>query len=393
MKLSTVYRRVCCLTFFFLVAAASLNGFSDGTQLTPFDHDATAAQMIGGYSTGAPLDAVIRGTAARPFVYRQLLPQVANWMSKRVPERIKSRLQAKATAKISYWTKFTAPLAHDPEWFLSYWFLYALVLFSAWIAAIALFECCRAIGFSALASVSAAVTLILALPFFMTAGIYTTGFYYDFPELAFCALCIWIALKRDWRWLVPVAILATLNKETFPLFVLMLYPILRMRYSRRKAWLRIGVIGAASAAAAGYLALKFRHNLPWRDSLSGDSYRATIWNHLAAHVKFARNFFTFSYQVRTYGLPESPLLVFVMLGLICWTVWRGWKYLPRPLRLHAKIGAAINIPLFLCFCLPGEWRDLSLLYTSLLCTIAANVAEWNGDPCVASEVCNSADTA
>ncbi len=45
-------------------------------------------------------------------------------------------------------------------------------------------------------------------------------------------------------------------------------------------------------------------------------------------------------------------------------------------KLHAKIAAVINFPLFILFCTPGEMRDLSLLYLTFILIMALNLNEW-----------------
>jgi hypothetical protein len=64
--------------------------------------------------------------------------------------------------------------------------------------------------------------------------------------------------------------------------------------------------------------------------------------------------------------------------LLIWVVWRSWRLLPGWLKLHAKIAAVINIPLYLLFCQPGEFRDLSLLFISFLLVLAFSLQEWMG---------------
>jgi hypothetical protein len=63
-----------------------------------------------------------------------------------------------------------------------------------------------------------------------------------------------------------------------------------------------------------------------------------------------------------------------ILALIAWTVWGGWRKLPVEMQRHAQIAAAINIPLFLLFCSPGEMRDFSMLYIVFLLLLAANLS-------------------
>ena len=62
----------------------------------------------------------------------------------------------------------------------------------------------------------------------------------------------------------------------------------------------------------------------------------------------------------------------IPMALIAFTVHRSWRHLPPTIQQHAKIAAAINIPLYLALSYPGELRDLSLLYITLLLAVAAN---------------------
>jgi hypothetical protein len=62
--------------------------------------------------------------------------------------------------------------------------------------------------------------------------------------------------------------------------------------------------------------------------------------------------------------------------LLIWVVWRSWRLLPGWLKRHAQIAAVINIPLYLLFCQPGEFRDLSLLFISFLLVLGFSLQEW-----------------
>ena len=67
-----------------MAAAASFNGYFDKWH---FREAGTSA-----YMAGASFDAIVDGTAVRPYIYRQLLPAVANWIDARVAEGAKDRL-------------------------------------------------------------------------------------------------------------------------------------------------------------------------------------------------------------------------------------------------------------------------------------------------------------
>jgi hypothetical protein len=80
--------------------------------------------------------------------------------------------------------------------------------------------------------------------------------------------------------------------------------------------------------------------------------------------------------VRTYGLWAPPSENLLVIGLIAWTVWRAWPLLSEVLKKHIRIAAIINIPLFVIFGTPGELRNLSMLYVTLLLLLAANLTAW-----------------
>jgi hypothetical protein len=352
-----LYYRVCCLALSFVAAAASFNGYFVKWH---FREAGTSSLFM----ANASFDAMVDGTAARPYVYRQLLPMLANWIDRRVPARIVDRLFSAPGGGPTFFTHFIdSPLAQNRAWFLRYWIVYTLAFLSAWIAVFALFQAGRAAGFSGAASALAAIALILLMPYFFTVG----GYFYDYPDLAFSALAVWMALKCDWFWIVPLVALAAWNHESFLFFVPTLYPLLRLRNSRLRAVVGTAAIGASGALVYAWLRFRFQHN-------PGGS----VENHALLQLHYFEHLFTAPMREKTYGLPVVQSFNLLFLAFIAWTAWRGWRYLPAAIQRHAQIAAALNIPLFLLFCAPGELRNFSLLYVTLLFLMAANLTEWMG---------------
>ncbi|MGA2168126.1 MAG: hypothetical protein ABSG62_07925 [Terracidiphilus sp.] len=352
---SKLYYRTCCLLLFFLAAAASFNGFYGKWH---FREAGTGAFMA-----GASFDSMLDGTAVRPYVYRQLLPMLANWIDARVPEQTKDRLYAATlyNGKLFREDFVDSPLARSRACFLRYWVVYTAVFLFAWIAVHAMYLAAKAAGYPPAASALAAIAMILLLPYFLTRG----GFFYDFPELAFFALAVWMALKFDWGWMVPVVALAAWNKESFLLFIPSLYPLLRRRSSRLSALAGTTVLGLTCAAVYGLLCLRFQHNPGGTAEL-----------HLSDQIDYMLHPSNLLLREKTYGLLVLQGFNPLLWALIAWTALRGWRFLPRPLQRHAQIAAIINFPLYLLFCVPGELRDLSLLYVTLLFLLAANLTAW-----------------
>jgi hypothetical protein len=147
------------------------------------------------------------------------------------------------------------------------------------------------------------------------------------------------------------------------LIVLTLYPLIRLRRSRVAALVAIAVLCGVCLAVYLPMPMRFAQNpggtveLQWMDQLR-----------FLAHPQS----FLFATE-ETYGVRMLRIYTVLPMALLVWTVWRGWKHLPIAIRSHGQIAAAINIPLYLLFCYPGELRNLSMLYVVLLLCIAANL--------------------
>jgi hypothetical protein len=335
-----------------VAAAASFNGYYDKWH---FRESGTSTFMA-----GASLDSILDGTAARPYVYRQLLPTLANWLAAQVPEQTQDRLYEVRlyNGRLFRDDFIDSPLARNRACFLRYWIVYTAVFLFAWIAVYAMYLVGKAAGYPPMPSALAAIAMILLFPYFLTRG----GFFYDFPELAFLAIAVWMALKFDWWWMLPVVALAAWNKESFLLFIPALYPLLRLRSSRVRAFAATGALGLACAAVYCLVWLRFQHN-------PGGAFEL----HLQDQVDYMIHPSNLLLREKTYGLLVLQGFNPVCWGLIAWTAVRGWRFLPPAIQLHARIAALINFPLYLLCCVPGELRDLSFLYVTLLLLLAANL--------------------
>ncbi|HEV2487286.1 MAG TPA: hypothetical protein VGT08_17290 [Terracidiphilus sp.] len=354
-----LYYYSCLFVLFFVAAAASFNGYYDKWRLLDTD--------ISGSTQGKNnFEPMMDGTAERPFVYRQLLPMLANWIDRQVPEQCKDRLfAAKSQSGILFREYFfSSPIAQDRVYFFRYWIVYALVFLFALISVFAMYFLCKSVGSPPSTAAEAAIVMILLMPYFLTVG----GYIYDYPELAFLALTVWMALNLDWWWAIPVVALATWNKESFLLFSPSLYPLLRQRGSRISALSGTGILGLTCAVVYGMLRLRFQHN-PGK----------TVYTHLADQVNWMLHPANSFLWEKNYGVIAIKASNPLVMALIAWTVWRGWRYLPRVIQRHAMISAVINFPLFLLFCGPGELRNLSFLYLSFLLLMAVNLDKRGGN--------------
>ena len=345
-----LFHRMCLVVLLTLVSASSFSAFYEKWHFR--EQGARGTDLI------VEFDRMIDGTASRPYIYRQLLPDIANSFARVLPvEAIARRVPQRAKDRIS--AAFNLSSKAYPAQYL---ILYIATYLFALVASLALCRVCNAANVTEPVAVFAAVVFMLLFPLFGVKG----GYFFDFPELFFMAVAVWIALKLDWWWIIPVAALGTWNKESFLLFMFTLYPLFRRRHSRVSSLIGVGVL----------VAVCFAVYLPIRHHFAHNPGGAVEW-----HLKDQIDFFLHPFRLdtwidRTYDLMFPALSAPIPMLLLIWTVWRGWRYLPYWLRRHALIGAMINIPLFLLFCQPGEFRDLSMLYVSFLLILAFNLQEW-----------------
>ena len=206
-RVSDLYYRACCLVLYFVAASAAFNGYYGKWHLA----EAGAA----GEDDRFHFEMMVDGTAYRPYIYRQLLPTAANWIDRALPRSFESwlyDLQSGPAARMDPF--FDSPAAENPVYFFRYLIVYAGTFLFTLLAVYAMHLVCQELAIPPPAAALAPAIVILLIPYLQSGG----GFFYDYPELAFLALAVWAALKFDWGWIVPVAALATWNKESFLFF-------------------------------------------------------------------------------------------------------------------------------------------------------------------------------
>jgi len=348
-----------------MAAAASFNGSFDKWHLDDIEY--------GSMHGRGSFEAAVDGNDMRPLAYRQLIPMTVNWIDARIPEQTKDRLfNLKGRTGLLFRERIIdSPVARDRTYFLRFWIAYAIVFVFAFLSVFAMYLAGKAAGFPSPAAALAAIAVILLIPYLQDVA----GHFYDYPEMAFFALAVWMAIKLDWWWIIPLAALASWNKETFLLFIPALYPFIRQRSSRLRTWAGVGVLGLTCAAVDFLLYMRFQHN-------PADSGPTA----LQKYAEYLPSLFNPRHMVlvRTYGLWAPPSENLVVIGLIAWTVWRAWPLLSEVLKRHIRIAAIINIPLFVMFGTPGEMRNLSMLYVTLLLLLAANLTQWMSEQTTAT---------
>lgn len=341
-----ITRGVMLLCTYLLVAAAAFCGNY-------------AKHSFGDGNKGTSLTDILDGTAERPYVYRQLLPAIANAGEKLLPGSVKARflehLAKDAPAHNPLRATFArATSTDDPVHALRYYVVYSLSFVSLVVAMLMLRQVCLDLAGGEVAATLAPLVLAIVVP---------ATFYYDFPELMFMTIAVWLACRARIAWLVALALVATLNKESFPLFAVTLYPFLRLRASRRAA--AACVVACIVAGALVNALVKYRYA-----GNAGSPALFNLWLNLHFYAN-PRNYFLTEW---TYGIPLPRPTHIVILALLAVLVFTGWGALPKCGRHHALLAAACNVPVFLALGYVDEVRALSMLDVSaalLLCTTAS----------------------
>jgi len=342
--------KVLLLFIAFIVASASYGGFflkwefRDGKSYSAIE--------------------MFEGTAKRPFVYRQLLPGMANAVEYVTPASINEKFQSWLAAdplKRNFIHRFfpNATDSTNTAYSVRYYTLYGLSFGSLFLAIFALRALCREIYPDVPAATLAALTFVLIFPVMLTEG----GYFYDMPELLFMALAMLLAIRGRILPLVIVVVLATLNKESFLFFVLTLYPFLRNRFSLRNTVL-IEVLLLAIAVIIN-VAFKLHY---------ADNIGVPVQSQLVEHVLWLlKPSSYFAFEVN-YGVPAPKGFNIIHVIVLAILVRCGWRHVTPAVRQHFWIALTINLPLFLAFCYEGELRNLSMLYMTLVLLFAINIS-------------------
>lgn len=365
---SRFYAGFLLFFFFLMVAAAAFNGFYTKWRLND-----------GHPSLG--LSFMVEGTAHRPYVYRQFVPTIANGIQAllppetvvRVSERLADPKWVNSRSRLAM--KYPKSEALQPDVALRYYIIYYLTFVALVASLYVIHHFCMQLGANKAAAIGSPAIIALLIPFLFTGG----GYFYDFTELLFFMSAVALSYGMTSTWtvrallLVLLAGIATWNKEAFFWFTPALYPLLRHRLAKLPAASLVATL--MFVAGCTYLAIRFRYA-----ENPGTTVDFQLWDNLAFYINPGNWFRTES----TYGvlLPRgfSIVTVLVFVGLTL----RGWRLMPTSIRTHGTVAAAINLPLFFLFCSPGEMRNLSMLYPTLLSLLAFALTRWASNPAVQS---------
>ena len=334
------------LCVYVLVAAASYCGFFAKYALRD---DSVHDSMV----------RMLDGTADRPYVYRQLVPYAANLAERAIPPDLAARVveHLQQDYPKHNWLANTFARATDarkPAYALRYYLVYFMD-FAALLAGMLML---RAVCLELTGHVAAATLAPLAFALAMPAGNF-----WDFPELFFMALAVWLAVRGKWLGLILLTPLATLDKESFLFFAVCLYPFLRERFTVRHTLAVVGACVLAAGAVNAIMKLRYAGN-------PGDVAQFNLMTNLRFFAD-PRNYLLSDW---TYGIPLPKGFNVIILFVLFTIVRTGWKRLPGAVRQHALIACAINVPLYLLFGWGDEVRALSMINVSAALLLSEGIA-------------------
>ena len=296
------------------------------------------------------IQAMLENSAKKPFIHRQLAPVIVKETVELFPEQTKEKLSKNLIEKKHIEKRFAQ--SDIPEKYVLEYYLMFIICFLSFFAAIWILKnLLTEILQDKVAGTVGACLFALLFPFFEVLG----GYYYDCIEVLFLFLAARFALHGNFIALFILAPLATWNKESFFFFLLTLYPLTRKNFDFKKS--AAITLGTMFVAGLAYLYVKqmFINN-------PGDMADSRIIEHFENIFDLGSYFLTDS----IYGVPLPSRMFFLHIIYVVWIVKNYWHKLSDALKNHAKFALVVNGILYFLFVVPGELRDLSMLYLSLI---------------------------
>lgn len=293
---------------------------------------------------------IIEEKAHRPFVHRQLLPITTKFVVSNLPDNIKNELENSRFIEKNY-IKAKPPIKYHSEYVLLYILCYLAFLSSTFMIALVLMETTG----NKVASLLASLIFALIFPLLETGG----GYYYDFFEVLFFVLAIYLAIHGRYVSFFMMVPLAELNKEAFLFFIPMLYPFFRKNLSKYKSCLLIAFGIIISGVTYCWIKQQFLGN-------PGGMVEFQLGN----HVRNLFNWYSYVAWEVNYGIITGSQMFLLYIFMVAYIIRQSWNNLSGSWKLHTKIVVTIQWPLYIFFCAPGELRNLSMFYVTFCVMLA-----------------------
>lgn len=307
------------------------------------------------------LPSMLEHRAERPFVYRALVPIIANSTARAVPEDWKIWLAENLDRKSDLRARYFTGEGKIP-WTADFSFVYRLIYYLDFGCLLFTLVTLRAIVLRMpRVSASAAAFMPLAFCLMLPTAYLVGGYFYDFPELLFLALGYLAALQGRYLVLCLIVPLAAANKETAVLLPALVSPLLWDRYGSRKT-LGIVAISTALGVCAAFGVRTLMDLSRGAPVILQVLQNAWFWLRVPSYFQFT--------DILAPGIPfpkpGNVLVLAAVAGMLAW----GWQSMTRLEKTLLVVAGLINLPLALLFGAPGEFRNLSLMFVPLLMACA-----------------------
>ena len=335
-KFKDVVNKILLACVFYLVAAASFNGFF------------VKWAFLDVYMERNSFKNIVAETADRPFVNRQLMVKVAKGVETLLPESRKERW-VNRLQEHDFIPEYYAKAKIDPSCLLEYHIVYFMTFLCLFISMFIWRQLCADVTGSKLAGTLTACIFSLLFPVLETVG----GYFYDFGELLFFSAAALFAYRGWWLPLILITPFAEYNKESFLFFVATLFPLLMVKVGKKKTTFIIAFCVFLSGCVYLHVSSLYLNN-------AGGSTEF----HLPLHIQLL-----FKWWANTdiiYGMYFGQGTFFLYALLVAWLIKSVWSKLSSPWKHHAGLVTLVNVPLYLLFCIPGELRNLSMMYIGFM---------------------------
>ena len=301
-----------------------------------------------------PFDIMIEAKEQpRPYVYRQLVPALTRQITNSLSEETKERLTKKFDDKLGFDKIYPVVRENMPSEKHKFdFYVLSLVIFLFFLVGNFVLRSllCEILQDEVSGTLTTFLFMLL-FPLLESGG----GYYYDLTELVFFFAAAKFALHGNYIGLLILTPFAEFNKESFFFFLPMLFPIFGKHFDFKKT---SGIIlSALLIAGSCYLYARM---------IYAENPGSTTYNQIFFQLEYLfRPDFYFLTET-TYGMPLGGRLYWLHLLMAFWIVKSAWNKLEDTWKNHFKIALAINIPLFMFFCAPGEIRNFSLSWLAFL---------------------------
>jgi hypothetical protein len=339
----SIYRNIFAILIIWMAAAASFTGFINKWGLRD------GYQKFG-------LEVMLDGTAYKPFVYRQLTLKLSIFVNDNLPKSIKDRVQQKKS--FQEYIKYFKLENKSNDYKFKHFIIYSITFMFFILALLALYITLLEINGDYFSSLLTTIFFGLLIPYLETEG----GYFYDFPEIAFMFLAIRFCVQNNLLYLVCTVVLATLNKESFLLFIPTLYPLIASKNSPKKSIIISTILILVAMLINIAIKQSYAHN-------SGGVVEFHLIENLKNYIKIG----TYLEFETTYGALSPRGFNIINIFIFFILLRSTFAQIPKQFKQHIVLCSCISIPLFISFAATNEIRNLSFLYFGFCLLLSYNI--------------------